>query len=183
MSIISYQKEIESLNRKLITLGEARNQEILDLQHRFAARLRELERQKGFENFEELKKLNEKITELEVTIAEKDKENLELKNENSELREKLKEAGKKQEDTSFLLEKARIDILKLQMEKQETDNQPEIDYQELLKPLEDQLECLKAVIVQKQAEINRLQKLVHEECHERMRLQSLINIKSNYKRI
>ncbi|OHS97301.1 SMC protein [Tritrichomonas foetus] len=169
--IETYKKEIDSLNRQLVLLGEARNQEILDLQHRFADRIRELEKSKGFDKFDEITALKTKISELEAKVAAKETENQDLKNHNNELQKQLKEANESHEKTSFLLEKARIEILKTKSEAP-----PEIDFEEMLKPLEDQLNMLKGVVTQKQAEIKRLQQLVHEECQERMRLQSLLGI-------
>lgn len=182
--INSLKQEITSLNKQLVLLGEARNKEILDLQRRFADQIRELQRSKGLDSVDEINNLNKKVEDLESALALKDKEIQNLKSANIDLEKKLKEATEKNEKTSLLLEKARIDALKAQSEAAEAkkladeanSKNEEIDYEELLKPFEEQLEKLKEVITKQNAEIVGLRNLVHEECTERMRLQKQLGI-------
>lgn len=176
-------KEITSLNKQLILLGEARNKEILDLQRRFADQIRELQRSKGLDNTDEIKNLNKKITDLEGVLASKDQEINNLKSKNIDLEKKLKDEVEKNNRNSVLLEKSHTDLLKAQFEAAEakkiadesSNKSNNIDYEGLLKPFEDQLEKLKEVITKQNAEIVGLRNLVHEECTERMRLQKQIN--------
>ena len=197
-NVSSLKKEITSLNRQLLLLGEARNKEILDLQRRFSEQLRELKRSKGLDNTDEIANLNKKVLDLENNLASKDKKvsNLEddlaskdkeiqkLKSINLDLQDKLKVANDKNEKTSFLLEKARIDTLKAQSEAEEAKKladeaaarNDDVDYEELLRPFEEQLEQLKEIITKQNSEIVGLRKLVHEECVERMRLQKLLGM-------
>lgn len=181
--IDSLKKEITSLNKQLVLLGEARNKEILDLQRRFADQIRELQRSKGLDSVDEIENLSKKIEELESALVLKENEIQNIKLANTELEKKLKNATEQNERTSLLLEKARIDTLKAQSEAAEAkkmvdelnNKNTDVDYEELLKPFEDQLKKLKEIITKQNAEIVGLRNLVHEECTERMRLQKQIN--------
>lgn len=165
-------KENENLRRQLSQLEEARNREVLDIQHNFAERIRELENMKGLNREGEIQSLKDKITCLERELQSQKTENSKNQKTIRDLENKLKESEIRREQISYSLEKARIDTLKAASQPPP----PELNIEELLAPLEEQLVCLVDVIAQKQEEINRLQKLVQEECEERVKLQKLLGL-------
>jgi chromosome segregation ATPase len=164
-------KENESLKRQLEQLAEARNREILDLQYNFANQLRELHKAKGLDKTEEIAGLNEKIHVLEVDLANERKENGTLKTAIGEVESKLKAADGHIRSLTQALETARAEA-----QKPHSVPPPQIDFEQMLAPFEEQLENLRGCITQKQAEIKRLQGVVHQECAERLRLQSMLGV-------
>lgn len=166
-------KENENLRKQLAQLGDARNREILDIQHNFAERIRELEKMKGLDREGEVQSLKEKIQSLERDLLKQKEENLEQKKTIRDLENKLKESEIRREQISYSLEKARIDALKAASQ---PPPEPAFNIEEILSPLEEQVACLADVIAEKQEEINRLQKLVQEECEERVKLQLLLGL-------
>jgi small-conductance mechanosensitive channel len=162
-------KENESLKRQLEQLAEARNREILDLQHNFANQLRELEKTKGLDRTEEIAGLNQRIRQLESELANEKKDNASLKNTVSQLEGKLKSAECQIKCLSDSLETARMEA-----QKTRPAQPPPIDFEAMLAPFEEQLENLRLCLTQKQTEIKRLQGVVHQECAERLRLQNLL---------
>ena len=176
------ERENANLRKQLAILADARNQEVLDLQHHFAERIRQLEAMKGLDKSAELEALNGKIVEMEGELLRRKEENTELRQKAEELEKKvkelerkLKETEKSKEDMHYWLEKAKADALKAaQVERARSD--PAINIDELLMVFEEQMAALTEVVTQKQEEIKRLQKLVHKECEERVRLQKILGL-------
>lgn len=168
-------KENASLRKQLELLAEARNQEVLDLQHHFAQRIKELEKLKGLDRSAEIEALNAKIIELEGDRVKQKEENIQLTQTVKELERKLKEAEQSKEDMSYALERARIQAMQAAA-KPPPPPQPEINIDEIFASFEEQMAELADVIAQKQEEINRLQKLVHDECQERVKLQTILGL-------
>ena len=165
--------ENEKLKKQLEQLSEARNQEILDLQHHFAEQLKKLQAEKGISDNEELKKENESLkSQLKQVIDE----NVKLKQDYNELQEKLKKSTLSENSL-----RAEINHLKSQskqevkVEVQETPQLPDIN--ELIEPYENQILELANVVKEKQAEITRLQGIIHQECEERIKLQAALGIR------
>jgi chromosome segregation ATPase len=163
-------RENESLKRQLEQLADARNREIMDLQHHFEEQLRELERLKGVDKGPEISAFKDRISQLEPGLTKQTRENAALKQQVTRLQSELKERDQTNQSLTVALDRARIDVLKA------TERRPEVNYEDLLAPLEEQLESLTTVITQKQDEINRLKKLVHKECEERIRLQAMLGM-------
>lgn len=169
-------KENASLRKQLELLAEARNQEVLDLQHHFAQRIKELEKLKGLDRSAEIEALNAKIIELEGDRVKQKEENIQLTQTVKELERKLKEAEQSKEDMSYALERARIQAMQAAAKPPPPPPQPEINIDEIFASFEEQMAELADVIAQKQEEINRLQKLVHDECQERVKLQTILGL-------
>jgi chromosome segregation ATPase len=165
---MALERENEALKRQLQTQADARNQEILDLQHHFADQLREIERMKGVNNPDEIGALKQRFRQLEERVSEQTAESAALKAQLAKLQADAKRQAEETDSLQYSLERARLEILKA------TPAQQAVNYEELLAPLEEQLAGLTAIIADKQAEIVRLQKLVHKECQERLRLQTLL---------
>jgi chromosome segregation ATPase len=166
-------KENESLKRQLEQNANARNQEILDLQHHFAAQLRELQRLKPVDRSAEIAELKQKISELESRLVKQSSENAALKDQVTKLEAEAKRKQQENDSLHYSLERARIEAMNARKAKQR------VNYDELLAPLDEQLKELTSIIAEKQYEIMRLQKLVHKECQERIRLQSLLGVNPN----
>ena len=165
-------KENANLRRQLDLLAEARNQEVLDLQHHFAERIKELERLKGLDKSAEVEALNAKIIELERESVKQKEEIIQLRQTVKELEGKLRDAEKSKDEMEYSLERARIQA----MQAAAKPKTPEINIDEIFASFEEQMEGLADVIAQKQEEINRLQKLVHDECQERVKLQTILGL-------
>jgi Tfp pilus assembly protein FimV len=163
-------KENESLKRQLELQANARNQEILDLQHHFADQLRVLQKQKGVDRSAEIFELQQHVSQLEKQLLTKEHENGILKEQVARLQQEVKKKEEENNGLHYSLERARIEAMTAREAKES------MNYAELLAPLEEQLEGLTTIITQKQEEIAQLQKLVHKECEERIRLQGLLGM-------
>jgi chromosome segregation ATPase len=164
-------KENESLKRQLEQLAEARNREILDLQANFGAQLRALQQAKFPDKTEEIARLNARIRQLESELANETKEKDKLLVTIGQLESKLKVADIQIRSLTQSLASATAEA-----QKPKPAAPPAIDFEAMLAPFEEQLEQLRILVTQKQAEIKRLQGVVHEECAERLRLQGLLGV-------
>ena len=163
------QKENISLLKKIETMAEARNKEILDLQFAFAERIRELEKLKGCDSSEKIAELTSKIVSLQENLRMKEKECVKYQNQILD-QDKQIEAGKRREK----MMRDEIEQLKIAAMKAQEPKEPEIDIGELIAPLETELHRLSDLVAEKQTEIDRLQNLVQEECDERNKLLAIL---------
>ena len=163
------QKENASLLRRIESMAEARNKEILDLQYAFAERIRELEKLKGCDSSEKIAELTSKIVSLQEDLRTKEKECVQYQKQIVD-QDKQIEAGKRREK----MMRDEIEQLKIAAMKPQEPPEPQIDIAELIAPLETELHRLSDLVAEKQAEIERLQNLVHEECEERNKLLAIL---------
>lgn len=173
--------ENEKLKKTIQELGEARNKEILDLQDIFSKKLREASSKNGSE---EIKSLNNGLNDMKSKITEIEKRNKELLEENDALKQQIKKLTLSEKsliaDKNYL--NSKINELKESLSAQQQSAQTpqlktlENDFDEMLKPFEEQIESLAILVQQKQNEIERLKCIIKEGCEERVRLQSRLGL-------
>ena len=161
--------ENANLKQQLQQLAEARNKEVLDLQHAFAEKLKKLQREKGASLNDEMKKENE---DLKAKLKAVEEENKRIKQENDELQNKLKKSTLSENSL-----RAELNHLKSQKQNQNNEKQQLPDINELIEPYEKQILELAEVVKQKQNEILRLQGVIQQECEERLKLQAALGMR------
>lgn len=165
------QAENDRLRRQLDQLSEAKNREVLDIQHHFADRVRELERLKGLDKAAEIDGLNAKISELEKTDLQQKSKNAELALTVSQLEKKLNETEENRVNTAQRLER-----LKKEAEEKVEVVPSTVNYDELLDPLREHLTSLGEVVALKDEEIKTLEELIQKEGEERARLERILGM-------
>lgn len=160
---MSLKEENEKLRNKIQQLSLQRNQEILELQHQFAEKYKAIQRQSNSEQAMKLRTENESLHQQIKELTEK----------TNTLTRQIKEIKDEQQRYQESAESLRKDI---ELAKSGKSN-PMDEFSEFIEPFEKQVKELAKILSQKQAEIDRLQNVVHQECEKRIHLQAILDAK------
>lgn len=139
-SVQALQLEIQRLNEQIDKIGEARNQEVLDLQKSFAERIREMEKLNGKQFIEENEQLKQKLKEASDTIKTQHDEIIELKRQIRIHETNARDAMEREDSLTSQLEQARIAVNNYQRPTSQT------DISKLIESMEEQLVTLANII-------------------------------------